>query len=74
MFYQHSYQYSYNLCRAFQKCKSFGMVALSSNNPQYFKTRKGYVICKNDLGSYLIPANVSFRKFQRHKKFLEWHP
>ena len=71
MFYEHVHlQLS---CGGFQKCKEFGMIALSSNNPQYFKTRKGYVICKNESGNYLTSANVSFRKFLRHKKILEWN-
>ena len=71
MFYKHVHQRL--LCRGFQKCKEFGMIFLSSNNPQYFKTRKGYVICKNGSGNYLTSANVSFRKFLRPKKILEWN-
>ena len=32
-------------------------MSLSSNNQQYFKTRKGFVICKNGLGNYVTQAN-----------------
>ena len=39
--------------------KSFRMSLISSNNPDYFITRKGYVICKNDFGYNLMPAYVS---------------
>ena len=41
------------------RTKSFRMSLISSNNPDYFITKKGYVICKNDFGYNLMPAYVS---------------
>ena len=42
-------------------CKSFGISFTSSNNPEFFKARKGYVICKNTLEYSQVPAYVSFQ-------------
>ena len=40
--------------------KLFRFFLLSSNNSDFFKTRKGFVICENDSEYTLIPASVSF--------------
>ena len=52
----------WHLCKRRKNCTPLGILSLSSNNPQYFKTRKGYVICKNNFGNDLIPAHVSSEK------------
>ena len=48
------------------RTKSFRMSLISSNNPDYFITRKGYVICKNDFGYNLMPAYVSLQVHGRN--------
>ena len=40
--------------------KLFRFYLLSSNNLDFFKIRKGFVICENDSEYTLIPAPVSF--------------
>ena len=37
-----------------------GVSSISSNNPDYFKTREGYVICKENSRYNLVRANVSY--------------
>ena len=39
--------------------KSFRMALISSNNPEFFMTRKGYIICENEFEYYLQPGYVS---------------
>ena len=35
------------------------MALISSNNPEFFMTRKGYIICENQFEYYLQPGYVS---------------
>ena len=42
-------------------CESFEMSFISSNNPDFFIPKKGYVICKNNLEYTLVLAYVSFQ-------------
>ena len=42
-------------------CKSFDMSFISSNNPEFFIAKKGYVICKHNLEYKLVLAYVSFQ-------------
>ena len=48
------------------RTKSFRMSLISSNNPDYFITRKGYVICKNDFVYNLMLAYVSLQVHGRN--------
>ena len=40
-------------------CNSFDVSFFSSNDPDSFKTKKGYVICENGLEHNIVPAYVS---------------
>ena len=40
--------------------RSFRTLSLSSNNPDFFITRKGFVVCKNHSDYNLIQAYVGF--------------
>ena len=42
-------------------CESFDMSFISSNNPEFFIAKKGYVICKHNLEYKLVLAYVSFQ-------------
>ena len=42
-------------------CESFDMSFISSNNPNFFIAKKGYVICKHNLEYKLVLAYVSFQ-------------
>ena len=39
---------------------SFRMALISSNNPEFFMTRKGYIICENEFEYFLQPGYVSY--------------
>ena len=39
---------------------TFKISFLSSNNPDFFISKMGYVICKNEFGFHLKAAHVSF--------------
>jgi len=73
MFYQNTGVKSYRNCEGPEghsdeseltgwcRTKSFRISLLSSNNPDYFTTRKGFVVCENHSGYHLMPAYVSLQ-------------
>ena len=85
MFYQNTGVKSYRNCEGPEghsdeseltgwcRTKSFRISLLSSNNPDDFKTRIGFVVCENHSGYHLMPAYVSFQVNYTVPSYL-WHP
>ena len=68
MFYKHAdvQYYQQALCRGHSPeeiglcmTKSFKNMFLSSNNPEFFRARNGYILCKNNTEYNLMPVGVS---------------
>ena len=53
-----------------QEKVTFAISFLSSNDPDFFITRKGYVICENESGFHMKLTHVSFQ-FELTILFLE---